>query len=95
MTISREEVQHIALLSRLYLSDEEVERYTRELDAILRYVEMIRQLDTGGVPPTSHAIEMVNVMRPDRIEPSLRVEEALANAPDKEPPFFRVPRIVE
>jgi aspartyl-tRNA(Asn)/glutamyl-tRNA(Gln) amidotransferase subunit C len=93
--ISREEVQHVARLARLALSDEELERMREQLDAILAYIDKLRQLDVEGVEPTSHAVPLVNVMREDEIAPSLSQESALANAPDRAGEFFRVPRIIE
>ena len=93
--ISREEVQHVARLARLALTDEELERMRQQLDAILAYIDKLRELDVEGVEPTSHAVPLVNVMRDDDIAPSLSQEAALANAPDRAGELFRVPRIIE
>ena len=93
--ISREEVQHVARLARLSLTDEELERMREQLDAILAYIDKLRELDVEGVEPTSHAVPLVNVMRDDDITPVLPQEAALANAPDRAGEFFRVPRIIE
>jgi aspartyl-tRNA(Asn)/glutamyl-tRNA(Gln) amidotransferase subunit C len=93
--ISREEVEQVARLARLHLSDEELERMREQLAAILAYVDKLRELDVEGVEPTSHAVPMVNVMRDDENTPCLPQEEALANAPDRAGEFFRVPRILE
>jgi aspartyl-tRNA(Asn)/glutamyl-tRNA(Gln) amidotransferase subunit C len=93
--ISREEVQHVARLARLHLTDEELERMREQLDAILAYVDKLRQLDVEGVEPTSHAVPLVDVMRDDALAPCLTQDEALANAPDRADEFFRVPRIIE
>ena len=93
--ISRDEVQHVARLARLALTDEELERMREQLDAILAYIDKLRELDVEGVEPTSHAVPLVNVMRDDDIAPSLSQEAALANAPDRAGEFFRVPRIIE
>jgi aspartyl-tRNA(Asn)/glutamyl-tRNA(Gln) amidotransferase subunit C len=93
--ISREEVQHVARLARLQLSDEELERMREQLDAILAYVDKLRELDVEGVEPTSHAVPLVDVMRDDATSPCLSQEAALANAPDRADEFFRVPRIIE
>jgi aspartyl-tRNA(Asn)/glutamyl-tRNA(Gln) amidotransferase subunit C len=93
--ISREEVQHVARLARLHLTDEELERMRQQLDAILAYIDKLRELDVEGVEPTAHAVPLVNVMRPDELRPSLSQEAALANAPDRADEFFRVPRIIE
>jgi aspartyl-tRNA(Asn)/glutamyl-tRNA(Gln) amidotransferase subunit C len=93
--ISREEVQHVARLARLHLTDEEAERMREQLDAILAYIDKLRELDVEGVEPTAHAVPLVNVMRDDALAPCLPQEQALANAPDRADEFFRVPRIIE
>jgi aspartyl-tRNA(Asn)/glutamyl-tRNA(Gln) amidotransferase subunit C len=93
--ISREDVEHVARLSRLALSDVEVERMREQLNGILAYIDTLRALDTTGVEPTSHAVPQLNVMRADDLRPSLSQESALANAPDRSDVFFRVPRILE
>jgi len=93
--ISREEVQHVARLARLHLTDEEAERMREQLDAILAYIDKLRELDVEGVEPTAHAVPLVNVMRDDVLVPCLPQEQALANAPDRAGEFFRVPRIIE
>lgn len=95
MKITKEEVEHVARLARLELTEEEKERMRAQLDSILQYMEKLNELDTAGVEPTSHAIPMVNVMREDELRPCLPQEEALANAPDRQDLFFRVPRIIE
>ncbi len=89
------EVEHVARLARLELSEAEKERMRSQLDAILTYIDKLRELDTRDVEPTSHAIPMVNVMREDEVRPCLPTEEMLANAPEREGDFFRVPRIIE
>ena len=93
--ISREEVQNVARLARLHLTDEEAERMREQLDAILAYIDKLRELDVEGVEPTAHAVPLVNVMRDDALAPCLPQEAALANAPDRAGEFFRVPRIIE
>jgi aspartyl-tRNA(Asn)/glutamyl-tRNA(Gln) amidotransferase subunit C len=95
MKITRREVEHVARLARLGLSEEEIERMRAQLDAILNYVDKLNELETRDVPPTSHAIPMTNVFREDAVRPCLSQEEALANAPDRQEGFFRVPRILE
>ncbi|HEY4719290.1 MAG TPA: Asp-tRNA(Asn)/Glu-tRNA(Gln) amidotransferase subunit GatC [Candidatus Methylomirabilis sp.] len=95
MKITRREVEHVARLARLGLSEEEIERMRAQLDAILNYVDKLNELETRDVPPTSHAIPMTNVFREDAVRPCLSQEEALANAPDRAEAFFRVPRILE
>ena len=89
--IDREQVLHVAKLARLRLSDEEVERMSGELSSILEHVERITELDLEGVEPTSHVIDVVNVLRPDEPRPSLPRERALENAPDATDEGFRVP----
>ena len=95
MKITLKEVEHVARLARLALSDEEKEQMRSQLDRILGYIEKLNQLDTTGVEATSHVIPMTNVFREDAVIPSLPRDEALANAPDRLEGFFRVPRIIE
>src|SRR5205823_891600 len=91
MAISREEVLHVARLARLELSDEEVERFAEQLSAILEAVGKVSELDLEGVEPTAHPLEVVNVWAEDEPRPCLSLDEALANAPDREGGSFRVP----
>jgi aspartyl-tRNA(Asn)/glutamyl-tRNA(Gln) amidotransferase subunit C len=93
--IERREVEHVARLARLELSPDETEPLRAQLDRILGYIDKLRQLPVEGVPPTSHALPIVNVMREDAPRPSLPAEAMLANAPDRSGDFFRVPRILE
>ncbi|HSD27970.1 MAG TPA: Asp-tRNA(Asn)/Glu-tRNA(Gln) amidotransferase subunit GatC [Vicinamibacteria bacterium] len=93
--ISRAEVEHVARLARLTLSEGELERMREQLSAILEYIDALRTLDTESVEPTSHAVPLVNVLRDDAVEPSLPQAAMLANAPDPAGEFFRVPRIIE
>jgi len=93
--VSREDVLHVAHLARLALSDEEIARLQRELNRIMEHFAELQQLDTEGVPPTSHPLPMTNVFREDEVRPSLSVDEVLQNAPDRCDEFFRVPRIVD
>ena len=93
--ISRQDVEHVARLARLALSDAELERMREQLSAILAYIDKLRALDVEGVEPTSHAVPLVNVMRDDEVVPSLPQDEMLANAPDRVGEMFRVPRIIE
>lgn len=95
MALSKEDVQHIALLSRLNLSPDQLEQFTDELDEIITYARKISSLDTDNVPTTTHAVPVSNIMRDDIPHPSLSNEEALENSPDKEGPCFKVPRLVE
>jgi aspartyl-tRNA(Asn)/glutamyl-tRNA(Gln) amidotransferase subunit C len=89
------DVDHVARLARLALTDEERERFRRQLALILEHAEKVREVAAEDVPPTSHPVPRSNVYRPDDPEPSLTVEEALANAPEVEDSRFKVPRIVE
>ncbi len=82
------------MLARLELTALETEEYTRQLNSILDYATMLEKLDTANVMPTAHAVPLYNVMRQDVVKPSMKVEKVLANAPDAENGFFRVPKIV-
>lgn len=93
--ISRDDVNHVALLARLELSEEESERFSIELNAILSHVEQIQSLDVKGIEPTSHPLALENVMREDEPRPSLPHDDALANAPEREGGGFRVPPVIE
>ena len=93
MAISKEEVLHVARLARLALTDEEVERLTEELGAILEAVGVVAELDLGDVPPTSHPLDLVNVWDEDEPRASLSLEDAFANAPDRDGDHFRVPPV--
>lgn len=92
--ISTEDVAHVARLARLALSDEELERYTEQLAAVLGHAADVEALDTEGVAPTAHPLPLVNVLREDVVRPSLPRDEVLAQAPDAEDDRFRVPRIL-
>jgi aspartyl-tRNA(Asn)/glutamyl-tRNA(Gln) amidotransferase subunit C len=91
VAISRDEVLHVARLARLALTDEEVERLGAQLNAILEAVGKVAELDLEGVEPTAHPLDVVNVWAEDEPRPCLSVEEALANAPEREGGFFKVP----
>ncbi|MCS7192871.1 MAG: Asp-tRNA(Asn)/Glu-tRNA(Gln) amidotransferase subunit GatC [Armatimonadetes bacterium] len=95
MPLSREEVLHVALLARLELSEEDIERYTWELNRVLEHIEKLKELDVEGVEPTSHAVPLSNVFRPDEPGKPMLREEVLMNAPDAIDGYFRVPRVVE
>lgn len=94
MKISKEEVEHVARLARLCLAEEEKERLRRQLDRILGYVEKLNELDMENVESVSHGVFLENILREDEVKPSLPVNEALANAPDKKGNYFKVPRII-
>jgi aspartyl-tRNA(Asn)/glutamyl-tRNA(Gln) amidotransferase subunit C len=95
MRLTPEEVEHVALLGRLKLTEEERAQFTTQLNSILEYFEQLQQIDTTGVPPMSHAVEITNVFREDEPQPALSPEEALQNAPDREENYFQVPRVIE
>jgi aspartyl-tRNA(Asn)/glutamyl-tRNA(Gln) amidotransferase subunit C len=91
MAISKAEVLHVARLARLALTDEEIERLTEELGAILDAVGVVSELDLADVPPTSHPLDLVNVWDEDEPRPSLLLDDVFANAPDRDGDHFRVP----
>lgn len=95
MKITNEEVRHVAILARLDLTPDEQERLTGQLDRILEYVDKLNELDTDGVEPLSHAVDVVNVLRPDRVVNQPQTEALLRNAPAREDDFLSVPKIIE
>ncbi len=95
MKITREQVQHVARLARLSLSDDEVAMFTGQMADILAYVEKLNELNTDGIVPTSHAVPMENAFRDDVVRPPIGADAALANAPDRIDDFFRVPKVIE
>jgi aspartyl-tRNA(Asn)/glutamyl-tRNA(Gln) amidotransferase subunit C len=95
MSITIKDVEHVAALARLELSEQEKEQFTEQLNAILKYAEQLEKLDTEGVEPTSHAMPLVNVMRKDESRPSYPIEKVLKNAPDEEDGQFKVPAVLE
>lgn len=95
MSIDRTIVDHVARLARLELSDEERDRFTRQLSDLLEYFAKLGELDTDHVEPTSHVIDMANVVREDVSGPCLPPDAVLADAPDEEDGFFKVPPVIE
>jgi len=95
MPLTPAEVEHVALLARLRLTEAEQAALTQDLNAMLEQFEALRQVDTEGVPPMSHALALENVLREDEPRPSLPVEEVLRDAPEARDEFFVVPRVVE
>ena len=93
--ISEAEVRKVAKLSRLDLTEKEVEEFTGQLRAILDYVAKMNELDTEGVEPLAHCLPVSNVFREDRVKESLGTEKALANAPQRDGEFFKVPKILD
>jgi len=94
MSVTIKDVEHIAELARLALTDSEKKTYTGQLNSILAYMEKLNELDTTGVEPLSHVLEVTNVMRNDEQTGSLPAAKDLGNAPDRTEKFFRVPRVV-
>ncbi len=95
MKITREDVANVALLSRLEFGESELETFTGQLDAILEYADVLNKLNVDNVEPTAHVLPLKNVMRADEAKPSLPRELALANAPEQEDGYFKVPKIME
>jgi len=95
MKIIKEEIEHIALLARLSLSEEEKGIFGSQLSSILDYMEKLNELDTSTVQPTSHVLSLHNVTRDDLLRSSITREDALSNAPAHTEKFFRVPKIIE
>ena len=95
MALERADVEHIALLARIGLSDEEVETFREQLSDILEQFEVLGELDTAGVTPTGHAVRLEAVMRDDVPDSSLDPEEVLSNAPRREGEYFRVKAVLE
>lgn len=95
MSITLKDVEHVANLARLELSDAEKEQFTDQLNAILKYAEKLNSLDTDNVEPTSHVLPITNVMRDDVRRPSLPIEKVMLNAPDEEDGQIKVPAVLE
>lgn len=95
MSFTREQIDYVAKLARLNLTEPEKDLFTGQMDAILNYVTTLNELDTDGIVPTSHAVPVENAFRPDHITDSIGTEKALANAPDREGTYFRVPPVIE
>ena len=95
MSITSKDVEHVAKLARLDLTEDEKSKFTEQLNAILKYAEKLNELDTEGVAPTSHAMDIYNVLRDDIAVPSAPVADVLRNAPDDEDDQFKVPAVIE
>ena len=91
--ITTDNVKHVAKLARLELTEEETEKYSKQLGDILKYVEQMNEIDTTGIEPMPHAIPVYNVMREDVVKYEQTKDEMMANAPFEEDGFFRVPKI--
>lgn len=94
MAISREDVQHVSRLARLELSEDEVEKFTDQLGKILEYISKLNELDTEGVPPTAHVLDITNVFRDDVVN-TTPIEGMEKMAPDFARGHFRVPKVIE
>ena len=94
MSLTRAEVEKIALLSRLLLSEDELQRMTTQLGGILGYMDLLSEVDTKGVEPMAHARDLTNVFRDDVDRPSLNREQALANAPHRDEEYYLVPAVL-
>ncbi|MGL4497677.1 MAG: Asp-tRNA(Asn)/Glu-tRNA(Gln) amidotransferase subunit GatC [Planktothrix sp.] len=94
MTIDREQVSKVAFLARLELTPQEEEQFTTQLGEILDYFEQLNELDTSQVAPMTRAIEISNITRPDQLEPYPQRDDILANAPEQEGDYFKVPKIM-
>jgi len=95
MEITKQEVEKVAKLARLIITEPEKETFAKQLSQILTHVEKLKQYDTKGVEPTTTVLGQVNVFRDDVVKPSLPVDVALANAPEREADGFSVPKIIE
>ena len=95
MKLSREEVLHIAALSKIGVTEEDVEKLRGQLSNILEHFEALQKVDTTGVPPTAQSIALQNVIMCDEVRPSMPVEDVLANAPQREGDFFKVKIVLE
>ncbi len=93
-TITEADVRHVAKLSRLHVSEDDVHHFTEQLAAVLDYIGKLNELDVDGVESMAHPLELVNVLRADQERPGMSTDSALANAPAKTPPFFKVPKVL-
>ena len=95
MSVTKKDVEYIAELARLKLNEEEIEKYTVQLNEIITYVEKLNEIDTTNVEPLSHPVEGSNVFREDVVKPSIDREIAFRNAPDRSELFFKVPKVLD
>lgn len=95
MSIGRDEVKHIAGLARLYLDEQEIGHYQSQLGQILDYVEQLKQLDTAGVQPLGHVLDVEDVVRSDQEKELLTLKQIFQNAPEQDENFFKVPQILQ
>jgi len=95
LKLSSQEVEYVAHLARLKITDKEKDKFTAQLNDILFYIDKLNELNTKGVEPMSHAIAVTNAFREDNIVDSIGTEKSLTNAPDARGEFFRVPKVIE
>jgi aspartyl-tRNA(Asn)/glutamyl-tRNA(Gln) amidotransferase subunit C len=95
MSLSKETVKYVADLSRIELKSEELEKLSKQLQAILDFIDKLSEIDTKDIPPTSHILPISNILREDKPAKSLLVDKALGNAPAREGNFFVVPKVIE
>ena len=95
LKLSTQDVEYVAKLARLEVTNQEKEKFTAQLNDILLYIDKLNELDTTGVAPMSHAIAVTNAFREDKVSESLGTQRALANAPDARGEFFRVPKVID
>lgn len=95
MKISLREVEYVANLARLEITEKEKAKFTAQLNDILLYIDKLNELDTKGVEPMSHAISVINAFREDKVMDSVGTQQTLANAPDARGDFFRVPKVID
>src|SRR4030042_1431975 len=91
--LTEKDTEHVAMLARIQLTPEEIKSFTQQLNNILDYFKKLEEIDTSAVEPTYHILDLVNVTRPDKVTPSLPVDEVLANAPKKQENYFKAPKI--
>lgn len=94
MAVTKQEVEKIAELARLEFNENEIEHLTKDMNQILHHMDKLNELDTSNVEPLSHPIEVKNVFRDDELKSSIKREDALKNAPDKDEEFFKVPKVI-
>lgn len=95
MKITRSEVKYVAHLARLNFGEEEAEQFTSQLNDILVYMDILNKVETSGIEPATHAIDLTNAFREDTVKGSIGAEVSLANAPDQSDECFRVPKVIE
>lgn len=95
MIVTKKDVEYVAQLSKLSFKEEEIEKFTGQLNGILEYVNQLNSLDTQGIAETAHAVAMHNVLREDSIVESLDIEKVLKNAPERENNCFKVPKVID